>query len=70
MELDWSWTYPDLDTLQRGLLSPGLSAMAIENAGEQAVRDAIRSAVEPLRMTSGEYRVENWIECTVARRES
>lgn len=69
LELDWSWTYPDLDTLERGLMSPGLSALAIENAGEEAVREAIRSAVQPLRTTFGEYRVENRIECTVARRE-
>jgi SAM-dependent methyltransferase len=70
LELDWSWTYPDLRTLQRGLLSPGLSALAIANVGEQRVGDAIAAAFEPLRTTSGEYRVENRVECTVARRES
>ena len=70
LELNWSWTYPDLETLHRGLLSPGLSTLAIANASEQSVRDAITTAFEPLRMSSGEYRVENRIECTVARRTS
>jgi hypothetical protein len=36
-EADWSWEYPDRDTMLRGLLSPGLSAVAIDNFGEETV---------------------------------
>jgi hypothetical protein len=65
-ELDWSWTYPDLDTAFRGLLSAGPSTLAIEASGEQAVRDAITAALEPFRRTDGSYRIENACRCLLA----
>jgi SAM-dependent methyltransferase len=65
-EADWSWEYPDRDTMLRGLLSPGLSAVAIENVGERAVTDALIGALEPYRTTSGGYRLENTVRCMIA----
>ena len=65
-ELDWSWRYPDLETALRGLLSPGISAVAIHAAGERDVREALTCALEPFRMTDGSYRLENAVHCLVA----
>ena len=67
IELDWSWEYPDDATALRGLLSPGLSTVAVENAGEEAVREAVMSALAPYRLTGGGYRLENTVRCFIAR---
>ena len=66
LELDWSWEYADLETALRGLLSPGLSTLAIAAAGEAAVRDALTRALDPLRMADGGYRIENTVACVIA----
>lgn len=50
----------------RSLLSPGLSAVAIENVGEETVKDALIAALEPYRATPGSYRLENTIRCMIA----
>jgi SAM-dependent methyltransferase len=65
-EADWSWQYPDRDTMLRGLLSPGLSAAAIENVGEQTVKHALTAALEPYRATPAGYRLENTVRCMLA----
>jgi SAM-dependent methyltransferase len=65
-EADWSWEYPDRDTMLRGLLAPGLSALAIENAGEETVKDALVAALAPYRATTGVYRLENTVRCMIA----
>jgi SAM-dependent methyltransferase len=65
-ETDWSWDYPDRDTMLRGLLSPGLSALAVENVGEETVKDALIAALEPYATTAGGYRLENSVRCMVA----
>ena len=67
VELDWSWEYPDLDTALRGLMSAGISTLAIERAGEHGVRDALTAALAPYRLTSGGYRLENTVHCLIAR---
>lgn len=67
--LDWSWEYPDERTLLRGLLSPGLSTLAVESAGEEAMRDALIRAFAPYRRGTGAYRVENAVHCLVATRD-
>ena len=65
-ELDWTWRYPDRETALRGWLSVGLSSLAIEVAGEDAVRSALTSALERFRLTDGAYRLENTVRCLVA----
>jgi SAM-dependent methyltransferase len=67
VELDWSWGYPDRETAVRGLMSPGPSTLAVEAAGKGAVRGAIESALEPFRLASGGYRLENVVHCLLAR---
>ena len=65
-ETDWSWEYPDRDTMLRGLLSPGLSALAVANVGEATVKDALVAALEPYRVTPAGYRLENTVCCMIA----
>ncbi len=65
-DVDWTWEYPDRETLLRGWLSVGLSTLAIQAAGENAVRDALLSAAEPFRLTAGSYRLENTCRCLIA----
>ncbi len=67
--LAWPWDYyPDLDTALRGLLSVGLSAVAIGNAGEDAVKAALTDALRPFRTPTGSYRLHNTVHCLVARK--
>jgi SAM-dependent methyltransferase len=53
------WEYPDESTLLRGLLSPGVGHLAIQLAGETAVREAVLKAVAPFRTAAGGYRMRN-----------
>ncbi len=66
VDLDWTWEYPDRETLLRGWLSVGLSSIAIATAGEDAVRRALLAAAEPFRLTGGGYRLENVCRLVVA----
>ena len=66
LDLDWSWEYRDDETMLRGLLSPGLSTLAIEAAGEDAVRDALTAGLEQFRLAGGGYRLENAVRCLIA----
>lgn len=67
VELDWTWDYHvDLETALRGLMSVGLSTIAIAAAGEASVREAITEALKPFRTTTGGYRLENTISCLLA----
>ena len=65
-EVECAWVYPDLETLQRGLLSAGPSTVAIEIAGEGTVRAAISRAVEPFRTPAGGYHLDNTFRCVIA----
>ncbi len=66
VDLDWTWEYPDRDTLLRGCFSVGLSTLAVHASGEPAVRDALGRAAEPFRLTAGGYRLENTCRCLIA----
>ena len=48
-------------------MSPGLSRLAVESAGEDAVKGALRDALEPLRDSSGAYEVSNAVHCLLAK---
>lgn len=66
-DVDCPWEYPDLATLQRGWLSAGPATLAIQTAGEEAVKNAIATAVELFRTPQGGYRLENVFYCLIAR---
>lgn len=56
---DCPWQYPDEQTLLRALLSTAPSILAIQHAGEAAVRDAILTALAPFKTYTGGYRIGN-----------
>jgi len=53
------FTYPDLDTALRGLLSSGPAVAAIRTSGEAAVRQAVAGALEAFTSRTGTVRLEN-----------
>jgi SAM-dependent methyltransferase len=61
------WTWADEGTALRGLISAGPAVRAIEAAGEEATRDAVRVAIAPYRRADGGYRLENEFVFLVAR---
>lgn len=66
LDIECPWEYPDLATLQRGWLSAGPATLAVQTAGEEAVRNAIATAVELFRTPQGGYRLENVFYCLIA----
>jgi ubiquinone/menaquinone biosynthesis C-methylase UbiE len=61
------WTYADLETALRGLLSAGPAVRAIRTAGESKVRDVVSAAIAAFRDSSGAYRLENNFRYLLAR---
>jgi SAM-dependent methyltransferase len=57
--VDCPWQYPDEDTLLCALLATAPSLMAMKNAGEASVRDAILTALAPFKTHTGGYRIGN-----------
>jgi SAM-dependent methyltransferase len=53
------WDYPDEKTALRGLLSSGPAIRAIQNKGEDAVRDVVLQAIAPFKTGSGGYYLTN-----------
>ena len=58
-DLAYAFEYPDTEALVRRSLAPGLVVAAIQTAGEEAVRDAIVTSLEPYRTPDGGYSLEN-----------
>jgi SAM-dependent methyltransferase len=56
-EVDCPWTYPDLDTALRGLMSAGPAVKAIQTSGETVVRAAIETAIAQFRDHRGGYTI-------------
>jgi SAM-dependent methyltransferase len=56
-EVSSRWTFPDLPTALRGLLSSGPAVKAIQTSGEDAVRAAVETAIAPFREASGGYSI-------------
>jgi SAM-dependent methyltransferase len=58
-DVECVWSYPDQPTAIAGLLCSGPVVGVAEHAGEQAVRAATRSFLEPFRTADGGYRITN-----------
>jgi SAM-dependent methyltransferase len=58
-EVPCVWSFPDERTLLRALKSTGFAVKAIEVAGEEAVTEAVLTAVVPYRTSDGGCRIEN-----------
>jgi SAM-dependent methyltransferase len=61
------WTYPDLDTALRAMLSAGPAERAIRNSSLERARDAVAASIAPYRKTPGGYRLDNKFRYLVAR---
>lgn len=62
------WSYPDLDSALRGLLSSAGGARAVSIAGEQRVRETLTEALEPFRTGEGAFVMHNRFRLLVAER--
>jgi SAM-dependent methyltransferase len=54
-----AWWYDDEATAVDGLLASGPVVLAIENAGEDAVRAVVKEFLAPFRTPEGGYRIKN-----------
>jgi SAM-dependent methyltransferase len=63
-----AFEYADDEELLRIMLAAGLTALAVQRAGEEPVRAAIRQASAPFRTDSGSYRFENEWHYLIAAR--
>ena len=62
-----TFRFPDLATAVRAQLTSGPARVAIEHAGEHAVRDALAAAYADNRQADGSYRQHNVFRYIVAR---
>jgi SAM-dependent methyltransferase len=60
------WDYPDEKTALRGLLSSGPAIRAIQNKGEDVVRDVILSILAPFKTGPGGYHLTNSFRYIIA----
>jgi ubiquinone/menaquinone biosynthesis C-methylase UbiE len=60
-------TFPDVTTATRGFLRAGATALAIQHAGEDAVRAFVHEALEPLTDQAGQVRLPGWFRVIEAR---
>jgi SAM-dependent methyltransferase len=58
-EVTTRWSYPDRETVLRGLLSAGPAVKAIDAAGEQRVAAAVIDAIAPFHTAADGYAIEN-----------
>lgn len=58
-KVECPWNYPDEQTALRGLLSSGPAIRAIQEKGEDTVRDLILQVIAPFKTSSGGYYLTN-----------
>jgi hypothetical protein len=65
-EVDLPFEFPDLETAVRGSMSTGPAAIAIRQAGAEAVQRAIAESLAPFRTSEGGYRQRNTFRYVIA----
>lgn len=65
-EVDCPFVYPDLETALRGLMAAGPTTLAVQHSGEERVREGIARALDPFKLESGSYRLDNKFRYLVA----
>ncbi len=65
-EVDCPFEYPDLEAAVRGNMSSGPAAVAVRQAGAEAVRQAIAESLAPFRTSEGGYRQRNRFRYVIA----
>lgn len=58
-EMDCIWRITDKESVLRGVLSAGLTTLAIRHSGEEKVRAAIDEAISPYKQPDGSYKFKN-----------
>jgi ubiquinone/menaquinone biosynthesis C-methylase UbiE len=58
--------YPDLETMLRGYMAAAPFVRAARAAGEEAVREALSQALQPLEISDGRYRLEDELRYLIA----
>jgi SAM-dependent methyltransferase len=64
--VDCLFEFPDLETAVRGTMSSGPAAAAIQQAGAEAVRQAIAESLAPFRTSGGGYCQRNRFRHVIA----
>jgi len=65
-EVDCPFEFPNLETAVRGHMSSGPAAVAIRQAGVEAVQQAIAESLAPFRTSEGGYRQHNRFRYVIA----
>jgi len=66
-DVDCPWSFPNLETALRGMLSSGPAERAIRNSSMERAREAVAASIAPYARPSGEYRLNNKFRYLVAR---
>jgi len=64
--IEFAEEYPDLATMLRGYMAAPPFVRAARMAGEDAVREALTEAVQPLETATGGYRLEDEVRYLIA----
>jgi hypothetical protein len=67
-DVDCPWTFPNLETALRGMLSAGPAERAIRNSSMERARDVVAASIAAYKSPAGEYRLNNKFRYLVARR--
>ncbi len=65
-ELEFPIVFDDVAAAERAFLGAGPTQLAVGNAGEVAVAEAIRSALEPFTEGSGRVALPAWYRAVLA----
>lgn len=61
------WDFEDEETALRGMLSAGLIALAIQNAGEQKITETVAEAIKQFKQKSGRVKIKNTFRCLTSK---
>jgi SAM-dependent methyltransferase len=65
-EVDAPFSFPDLTSAVRGLMSAGAAVAVVQRVGPEPVRQAVIEALSPFRMGDGKYLLQNRFRFVVA----
>ncbi len=66
-EIECLWKFEDENMALKAMLSAGVMSFAIQNAGEEKVRETVRNAISQFRQHSGNYELKNTFNCLAAK---
>jgi SAM-dependent methyltransferase len=65
-EVGCPFEFPDLETAVRGNMATGPAALAIRQAGSEAIQQALIEALAPFRTSEGGYRLRNQLRYVIS----